>query len=156
MYVLHSYDLGDDVIFPVDMRMAGMRPVQGELAELWRRDPLPEDDEDMAAELRKIGAWGAGAVPGPLWPLGAAPQVGRKGAFTLHPPQGRWAGVVIRPAQAGLAACTSGAGAAGCDAAQRGRCSRHDVPCNPVCPFGLLECCMECSVRSPRLMWVQG
>ncbi|GAB4817092.1 hypothetical protein N2152v2_004138 [Parachlorella kessleri] len=55
VWALHSYDLQEDVLFPVDPRLAALRPVGGELADLWVAQQLPDDDEDMAAELRKIG-----------------------------------------------------------------------------------------------------
>lgn len=35
------------------------RPAQEEIAALWGKQELPEDDEDMAAEMRRIG----GAIP---------------------------------------------------------------------------------------------
>ena len=51
--------LQEDVLFPVDPRLAALRPVGGELADLWVGQQLPDDDDDMAAELRKIGGcWG--------------------------------------------------------------------------------------------------
>jgi hypothetical protein len=53
---LHSFDpeVGCEVLFAADGRLAGLE-VDGEVAALWAATELPDDDEGVAEELRKVG-----------------------------------------------------------------------------------------------------
>lgn len=68
---LHSFDpeVGCEVLYPVDLRLAGWQ-VDGEVAAVWGRTQVPDDDEEVAAELNK-----AGLMPAPR----RAPRKARAG-----------------------------------------------------------------------------
>ena len=53
---MHSFDpeVGCEVLYAVDMKMAGL-DCDDEVAALWQATEVPDDDDDVAAELKKVG-----------------------------------------------------------------------------------------------------
>ena len=53
---LHSFDpeVGCEVLFAVDTKLQGLE-CDGEVGAMWQATEVPDDDDEVAAELRKIG-----------------------------------------------------------------------------------------------------